>query len=268
MDHHVHTSRCRHAEGNAEDYVRVAIDKGLALIGFNEHFPMRYLPGTIPVEEYAMELEEFPEYIAELNMLKKKYEGRIDILISTEVDYYKPALDVIKKNLEPFIGEFDYLYGSVHLVDDWAVDDQRFLDKFDEYDINDVWIKYYDSIIDMVNTGIFDVVGHLDLPKKYEKVPTRNLDEKIVEVLAAAKSNRMVIELNTAGLRKPIKEIYPSRHILEMAYEHGIEVTLGSDAHAPEEVAFDFQNAIALLKSIGYESIVSFKGRERHSIRL
>ncbi|MFX0103039.1 MAG: histidinol-phosphatase HisJ [Candidatus Hodarchaeota archaeon] len=268
MDHHIHTSRCHHAEGNAEDYIIVAIKKGMKFIGFNEHFPMRYLPDAIPVEEYAMELDEFPEYIAELKQLRKKYKDQIDILISTEVDYFEPALGVIKGNLKPFLDDFDYLYGSVHVVDDWAVDDNRFLERFNEYDINDVWARYYDSVIEMVNTGLFDVVGHLDLPKKYEKIPTKDLDHKLLEVLAAIKSNRMLIELNTAGLRKPIKEIYPSRHILELCHEKGIEVTLGSDAHAPDEVGYDFPNAIALLKSIGYDSIVSFKKRERHSIKL
>ncbi|MHA1847366.1 MAG: histidinol-phosphatase, partial [Promethearchaeota archaeon] len=215
MDHHVHTFRCHHATGHEEDYVKVAIQKGLPFIGFNDHFPMRYLPKTIPVEKYAMELNEFPDYITELKRLRKKYDGKIDIKISTEVDFHAPSIDTIKEWLNPFLDDFDYIYGSVHVVDDWAVDDHVFSEKWEEYDNNKVYEIYYENNIKMVKTGIFNVVGHMDLPKKYNHFPSKNIDPLISKFLDEVKKADAVVELNTAGLRKPVKEMYPSEHILK-----------------------------------------------------
>ena len=130
------------------------------------------------------------------------------------------------------------------------------------------WINNGMNIINMVNTGLFNIVGHLDLPKKFMKAPTKNIDDIVWSVLRAIKNQGMAIELNTAGLRKPVKEIYPSKRILEMCYQLKIPLTLGSDAHDPEEVAYAFPPSIDLLKSIGYKEIITFKKRKPFKIEL
>ena len=270
MDHHVHTKLCRHAEGVAEDYVKSAIQKGLSIIGFNEHFPMRYLPDTIPVEEYAMEYEEFPGYIKELKRLREKYAGQIQVKIATEVDYYVPAIDEIKTLLEPFMDDLDYLYGSVHVVDDWAVDDSRFEQHWMAAENDVVYAKYYKNIKSMAQTRIFDVVGHLDLPKKYEHYPSgdRSVLLSLERALNAIADSNMVIEVNTAGLRKPVKELYPSETILKDILNRGIKITLGSDAHHPDEVGYEFDGVIAQLKALGFKTIETFRRRVRTSIEI
>ncbi|MHA1679891.1 MAG: histidinol-phosphatase HisJ [Promethearchaeota archaeon] len=268
MDHHVHTYRCNHATGTEEEYILAAIEKGLDFIGFNEHFPMRYLPETIPVEDYAMELDEFPGFIETLRALQVKYDGQIAIKIGAEVDYFQPAWKAIQDTIHPFLDVFDYLYGSVHVIDDWAVDDDRFEDKWAKVDNDLVWKKYYEANLSMVQTGFFDVVGHMDLPKKYKHFPTRSLDDLIIPLLQAIKTQDMLVEVNTAGLRKPVKEIYPSKHVLELCREHGVKLTLGSDAHAPGEVGYAFKEVIKILKDVGFDRIFTLTKRKMKAIEL
>ncbi|MHA1368525.1 MAG: histidinol-phosphatase [Promethearchaeota archaeon] len=268
MDHHIHTFRCRHAIGTSGDYVRSAIKKGMAIVGISDHFPMRYLPKTIPVDEYAMEREEFGDYINELKDLRERYKDEIEVCIGTEVDFYLPEISTIKEWLTPYLGDLDYIYGSVHVVDDWPVDDSRFLENYQRVGINNVWIKYFENLLDMVKSGMFDIVGHFDIPKKYKNLPTIDMTDRIEVILDEIKESGMVMELNTAGARKPINEFYPSKRILKMAFEKGVQVTLGSDAHDPDEVGYAFPEAINLLKEIGYDSIVSFKNHKKYPISI
>jgi histidinol-phosphatase (PHP family) len=268
IDLHTHTYRCHHAKGTSEDIVKAAIQKGMKAIGINDHFPMRYLPAPIPVQDYAMELSEVPDHIKEIKQVREKYKGKIDVLIGSEVDFYDPAIDTIKQSLEPYMDDFDYLYGSVHTVLGFPVDDDKFLRKWDEQGVDPVFVAYYQELAKMASTRLFDVVGHIDLPKKYKKIPSGNLDARIGTALDAIKAAGMAIEINTAGLRKPIGEIYPSQHILEMVFNKNIKITLGSDAHDPAEVAYCFDKAVDLAKRAGFSSIVSFKRRRPTSFRL
>ncbi len=267
-DHHVHTSMCHHAEGTPREYVESAIKQGLCSIGFNDHFPMRYLPKTIPVECYAMELDEFPGYLATVKALRDQFSGSIDVKVAAEVDYYEPRKDDIYKQLEPFLKEFDYVYGSVHVVEDWAVDDERFLKRWNERGENAVYSDYYEAIRLMAREKKFDVVGHFDLPKKYLKFPTKDMNDAIAAALDAIKNARMVVEVNTAGLRKPVKEIYPSEAILVQCLDRDIPVTLGSDAHAPAEVGYAFRETLSLLARLGFTSLTTFEVRKRRDIPL
>jgi histidinol-phosphatase (PHP family) len=268
VDLHTHTYRCHHAKGTAEDMVKSAIQKGLKAIGINDHFPMRYLPAPIPAQDYAMELSEFPDHLNDIKQVREKYKDKIDVLIGSEVDFYEPAIDTIKQSLEPYMDDFDYMYGSVHAVLGFPVDDDKFLRKWDEQGVDPVFVAYYQELAKMANTRMFDAVGHIDLPKKFKKSPTGNLDPLIGKALDVVKAAGMVVEINTAGLRKPIGEIYPSPHILDMVLDRKIKITLGSDAHDPAEVGYAFDKAIDLAKRAGFSSIVSFKKRRPTSIRL
>ncbi len=268
VDLHVHTYRCHHARGTAEDMVKSAIQRGLKAIGINDHFPMRYLPAPIPAQDYAMDLSEFPDHMKDIKQVREKYKGKIDVLIGSEVDFYEPAIDTIKQSLEPYMDDFDYLYGSVHTVLGFPVDDDKFLRKWDEQSVDSVFVAYYQELAKMANTRLFDVVGHIDLPKKFNKIPSGNLDARIGDTLDAIKSASMALEINTAGLRKPIGEIYPSRHILEMVFDKHIEITIGSDAHDPSEVGHSFDKGIDMAKQVGFSSIVTFKKRRQNSLPL
>jgi histidinol-phosphatase (PHP family) len=113
----------------------------------------------------------------------------------------------------------------------------------------------------MVQSGKFNIIGHFDLPKKFGYYPSSmdKINKLILEVFSVASEKNMVIELNTSGLRKPVKEIYPSLEILKLARKCNLMITLGSDSHAPSEVAANFADAVNLAKSAGYTHICSFE---------
>jgi histidinol-phosphatase (PHP family) len=116
----------------------------------------------------------------------------------------------------------------------------------------------------MVESGRFDIIGHFDLPKKFGYYPSsmEKIGKMVKNIFKVAAKNKMAIEINTAGLRKPVKEMYPSLEILKMANEAGVLLTLGSDSHSPNEIAANFAEAVQLAKSAGYDKICSFNQRK------
>ncbi|MHA1376838.1 MAG: histidinol-phosphatase HisJ [Candidatus Helarchaeota archaeon] len=275
IDYHIHTKLCRHGVGELEDFVKAAIDKGLVEIGFNEHFPQEFilegLPkkyhNLIPIKEYAMPMNEFPDYVKKVLKLKEQHKDQISIKLGTEFDFLERKADFIKKEIEKY--PFDYVFGSVHQIyfagKPFAFDDSRFLKFYDEYDIDDCYRLYFTTLEDAINSKLFDVVSHLDLIKKYGFRPKNQVkyESLINQVLTSLKKNKLVMELNTAGDRKKIKEFYPEDFILRKAFERGIEITLGSDSHKPSEVAYKFDEAIKKLKAIGFDYIIRFTMRKK-----
>jgi len=148
-------------------------------------------------------------------------------------------------------------------VDDCAIDDERVRQKLlQKYEIFEIYSLYFIEIKKAIQSGLFDIIAHLDLPKKYGDLPKRSISEQIDEVIEALAKNKVCIEFNTGGFRKPIKEQYPSLKILEACYENDIQVTLGSDSHRPDEVGWEIDRALKMLQEIGYTQIVGFENRK------
>lgn len=275
IDYHIHSKLCRHAEGDLEEYVKSAIQKGLIEIGFCEHFPQEFLIEDlpeeyhylIPIETYAMTMEEFPDYIKQVLRLKKEYNDEISIKLGTEFDFLKEKTNFISQEIKKY--PFDYTFGSIHQIyfdeKPFAFDDNLFLYLYDEYDIDDCYETYFTTLKDVIDSKLFDVVSHLDLIKKFGFRPKNLTKYKsiITHILTIIQEKDLVIELNTAGARKKVGEFYPEDFILRMAYEKGIEVVLGSDAHKPDEVGFLFYEAMKKLKEIGFEYIIRFSERKK-----
>jgi len=193
--------------------------------------------------------------------LRERYKNDIKILLGYEVDYLKGYMDerVLKS-------EVDYLIGSVHFIGKWGFDNPEFNHEYKKRDIDKIWQEYFDAIEAMAKTGYFNIVGHLDLIKIFKFMPKRDIRLIAQNALKAIKKSNMVIELNSAGLRKPIKEIYPSPLLLEMAYELDIPITFSSDAHAIGQIGFKYNEVINLAKEIGYSKAVTFEQREAQLI--
>jgi histidinol-phosphatase (PHP family) len=255
IDLHNHTTRCNHAEGTIDEYIRRAIELGIDIYGFSEHAPMHF------DSHYRLGFNEMEAYKTDVLKAKEKYKNNISILLGYEVDYLKGHME--KAVLE---AEVDYLIGSVHFLDTWGFDNPEFIGGWKERDINDIWQEYFDAIEAMANTKYFDIVGHFDLIKVFKFMPTKDIRVLAKNALLAIKKSGMVLELNGAGLRKPIKEIYPSQMLLEVAYEMNIPITFSSDAHAVEQVGFGYHETTALARKIGYTQAVTFKQREQQLI--
>jgi histidinol-phosphatase (PHP family) len=134
--------------------------------------------------------------------------------------------------------------------------------------VDEVWAEYYDRLTRAAASGLFEIIGHTDLPKKFGHRPTRDISPLVERFLEAAKATDTAIELNTAGLRKDCREIYPSRQILNLARAKGVAITFGSDAHAPGEVGADFGGALELAKAAGYTQSRRFEGRKKRDVPL
>ena len=252
IDLHNHTTRCNHAEGTIDAYLERAIDLGIDIYGFSEHAPMDF------DEKYRLAFEEMEAYRADVLDAKERYADQIEILLGYEVDWLPGHMDerVLKADV-------DYLIGSVHFIDKWGFDNPEFLSGWKEKDIDEIWKAYFEATEAMANSGLFDVVGHLDLIKVFKYLPREDTRILAKDALRAIKRSGMVLELNTAGLRKPIGEIYPSRALLEAAYELDIPITFSSDAHSPKQVGLGYEEATELARDVGYTKAVTFKGRDK-----
>ena len=277
-DWHTHNSLCKHAVGTIEDYVKKAIELNLNVIGVSDHFPYEYLSSEIPsledipYEGYAMPTNNLESYILQLDELKEKYMNQIHIRTAFEIDFFKHQDHILNKYLKGYLNKLDYILGSVHVLFGkagvFAFDDGRFLNKYKEYDGNDeIYMEYYDSLQVMINSPTFelDIVTHFDLPKKFDKrIEDKDMIMgKVNGTLELVKKHDLTIEINTSGLRKKVKEQYPHIDIIKKIFELGIPILLGSDAHKPEDVAYEFKNIAKMLKNIGFNQFAHFEKRKR-----
>jgi len=163
--------------------------------------------------------------------------------------------------------DVDYLIGSVHFIEGWGFDNPEFIGRYEDQNIDEIWQKYFDTIEDMANSKLFDIVGHLDLIKVFKFMPNKNINEMAKGALEAIKEADMTLELNVAGYRKPIGEAYPSPSLLKQAYELGIPITFASDAHKPEQVSMFNDEVIKMARDIGYTECAVYRNRKREFIK-
>jgi len=255
IDLHNHTVRCNHAIGSMEEYIKRAIELKIDIYGFSEHAPMEF------DKHYRLSFDDMRDYEDDVIRLREKYKNSIKILLGYEVDYLKGYIDnrVLNANV-------DYFIGSIHFLDKWGFDNPEFIGGWESRDIDDIWQEYFDAIRDMAKSGYFDIVGHLDLIKLFKYMPKKDIGVIAKEALREIKRSGMVIELNSAGLRKPTKEIYPSKTLLGMAYELDIPITFSSDAHAIEQVGFGYDEVKKMAKEIGYTKVVTFEQRDKQLV--
>jgi len=255
IDLHNHTTRCNHAEGTVDEYIQRAIELGIDIYGFSEHAPMDFDP------HYRLGFHEMQAYVEEIKSAKVRYKDKIKILLGYEVDYLPNHMDE-----RVLSAKVDYLIGSVHFIDKWSFDNPEFIGGWKKKNIDDIWKAYFEATEAMVNSGKFDIVGHLDLIKVFKYLPKQDVRVLAKEVLLAIKKSNMVLELNAAGLRKPIGEIYPSLSLLEEAYALDIPITFGSDAHSVTQVGYAYEEVIALAKKVGYTKAVTFQDRDKEMV--
>ncbi|MFA7084115.1 MAG: histidinol-phosphatase [Arcobacteraceae bacterium] len=256
IDLHNHTHFCNHATGTMREYVLKAIEKKIDVFGFSEHAPMDF------EKHYRLPLEKVVCYENEVKNLKKEFENSIEIVLGYEVDFMQniPMLDSILN------AKVDFLIGSVHFLDGWGFDNPEFIGKYENQNIDTIWQTYFDCIESMAKSNLFDIVGHLDLIKIFKFMPKKEIKILASNAIKAIKQSNMAVEINTAGFRKPIKEQYPSRELLELCYEWDIPITFGSDAHAVDQVGYGYEEGVALVREIGYTKCLTFKNRERMQV--
>jgi histidinol-phosphatase (PHP family) len=255
-DYHMHTPLCRHAVGRPVELAAQAVRLGLPEIGFSDHSPMP----RDDFDDWRMLAGELDQYVAEVEQARREF-PQLTIRLALEVDFL-PGLEGWIRELASR-HPWDYLIGSVHYVsEDWAIDNPHQLSRWKDRDPLEVWTKYFDRLTMAAESRLFDIIGHADLCKKFCFHPSEDCTPMFRRFLEAVRRNGGAIELNTSGLRKDCREIYPSPAIVRLAAETGVPITFGSDAHAPGEVAMNFAEAIQLARSAGYTHYRRFRQRQ------
>ena len=258
----MHTPLCRHAVGDPGLYAAHALKVGLSEIGFSDHSPMM----RDDFDDWRMRLDQLDTYVAMVEEARRVHPALV-IKLALEVDYIPGHEDWIRQLAARH--PWDYFIGSVHYISDsWDIDNPKKLSQWRERDPFEVWSAYFERLTRAAESGLFHIIGHADLAKKFCFYPAKDCTPLFTVFLEAARASGTAIELNTAGLRKECKEIYPSRRILELAREMEVPITFGSDAHAPEEVGMNFSEAVQLARAVGYTHCRTFSQRQGIDVQL
>jgi histidinol-phosphatase (PHP family) len=254
-DYHMHTPLCGHAAGAPREYVLAAQKAGLEEIGFSDHNPM-----PTQFDDWRMAPNQLFEYVGLVDEARREF-PQYPIRLGLEVDFipgYEAHVQWLAEQ-----AEWDYFIGAVHYVTpEWDIDNPKHLKRWTEQPVEEIWRAYFAAYTKMVESCLFDFLAHPDLVKKFGHRPTGDLTRFYREMLDAASEAGAVLEVSTAGLRKDAKEIYPSRDFLEAAFVRHIPIVINSDAHAPEEVAYEFDRAYKLVRDVGYTEVMRFEGRK------
>lgn len=258
-DFHVHSSFSSDSTESTEAQISAALSAGLKMICITEHMDMDYPDGEFMLDT--------PSYKAELLRLKELYADKLEVLYGVELglmDYLAPRL------YEYAAEDFDFIIGSSHLVDNI---DPYYPGYFDKLGDREGILRYFESILANISAfDDFDVYGHLDYVVRYSGAKTYApseyfdlLDEILKKLIAMGKG----IELNTAGLKYGLGWAHPHPKVLRRYRELGGEIiTVGSDAHCAEHVAYDFKKAAEILTAAGFEYYTVFRSRKPEFIRI
>lgn len=245
---------------NAARYREAAQEAGVAELGASEHiyrFSESLEIWDNPLwREFAS--DDVDEYCAFVR-------GETDLRLGIEADFVPGREDRVASFLEA--RDWDYVVGSIHFLGDaGALDEERFDVWSSGMGPEKVWSTYFTWLGELARTGSYDILAHPDLVKHWGgRRPAPEGDLRRYYELAAdgLAESKIAVEVSTAGLRKPVGELYPSREFLEMALEAGCPVALSSDAHRPEDVAAGYDQALEFLDSLGVTELAVFEGRRR-----
>lgn len=253
-DSHLHTPLCRHAEGHPREYAQAALERGLSSITFTDHSPM---PAWYDAS-WRMRLDQLDEYIGMVQAVQQEYAGRLEIGLGLEADFHPGTERFVERVLARH--DWDYVIGSVHYIGAWGFDNPEYASEYEQRDLGQLYRHYYALVEGAARSGLFDSVGHLDLPKKFaQRDPDERAALRVLDVVAGL---GLSLDYNTAGLRRPVAEAYPSPSLLHAAAERGIAFVTGSDAHRPAEVGAELDGAVAQIAAAGGRT-VTYRGRVR-----
>jgi histidinol-phosphatase (PHP family) len=265
-EYHVHTERCGHAGGAMRAYVESALARGLTEIAFTDHVPLYFLPGDDPDPGIAMTRGELPGYVEEVAALREEFAGRIEVLLGLEADYAEGHEAALVEILAAH--DWDVVLGSVHWVKgDW-IDAPHSGARHAREGTGALWTEYYRLLAKAAASGLFDVLTHFDLPKKFgHRMPPEAAAAERAAV-DAARAAGVAVEVSSAGLRKTVAEEYPSPPLLTRLVAAGVPIVFSSDAHAPAEVAWGRDRTEAAAIAAGAREHLSFRKRERRRYAL
>lgn len=262
-DYHTHTPLCLHAEGKPEQYVARAIELGLTQYGIADHAPMP--PEQEPYDNWRMRCADAPAYREWIARARAAAVGsNLSILTGLECDWLPGIAPWVRQLRQEFA--CDYLIGSVHyLRHGESVDDSVYANRTITDSTEQDWELYWQAVTDMIESDLFDIVGHIDLVKIWKRVPKGTLSHYYAPALNALEDSGMAVEINTAGWHKHCAEQYPSCEFLCELLKRRIPIVINSDAHSPAHLSRDWSQAVDLLQELTNGKLQQFKIPAAHN---
>src|SRR3954451_1460314 len=261
QDEPEHTADEAFTAANAERYLEVASERGVEALGVSEH---------VHRFRQALDVWQHPFWRSsardDLDAYCEFVRTETSVALGIEADFVPGAEDRLATLLEA--RDWDYVIGSIHFLRDAAIDMRGDWDIWRGADPDKVWRRYFETLGEAARSGMFDVLAHPDLVKVWgSAAPVPERDPRFYYELAmdGIAESEVAIEVSTAGLRKPVSEIYPARAFLEMCVEAGRPVALSSDAHTPNQLGYEYERAMEMLSDLGVTEIAVF---ERRGLRL
>jgi histidinol-phosphatase (PHP family) len=266
-DYHLHlraddldaTAAEHFTSANVDRYRAVASERGIAELGVSEH--VYRFTQVLDVWQHPFwrmnardDLDEYCGFVRE----------QTDLRLGIEADFVPGGEDRMANLLQA--RDFDYVVGSVHFMRDGAVDMDDYSVWQSGRSVEEIWRRYFQMIGEAARSGLFDVLAHPDLVKFWgaeRPLPEGDLRRYYEPAIEAIAESGIAVELSTAGLRKRAGEMYPAPAFLEMCVQAGAHVALSSDAHRPEDVGADYEQALELLERLGVHELCVFDRRVR-----
>ena len=258
VDYHMHlrnpAEEVEHTLGAVELFLETAAERGVDEIGFAEH--VYYFRQTFEVWDLQYQIERCVyDLDAYCNVVLDAKQRGLPVKLGLEVDYVGARQQRLAELIAGY--PWDYLLGSVHYIGELSVDGEEPL-LLDAVGVEEAWRLYFETLAAAARSGLFDSLSHPDLVKIFGP---RAASFDYGPVVAAIADSGVAVEVSTAGLRKPVRELYPHPEFLARCRAQGIPVTLASDAHSPDVVGRDFDRALELLRAAGYETLTVFEQR-------
>jgi len=270
-DYHMHLENGSMTVEYIKQFVDAALARGVDEIGISEHG--HHFREYWPIMQHIAEGEDaFPEIV---NWMKNDFAQSVDdyidvvlqakamglpVKLGIELDYVPGMEEKIARFTES--RPWDYVLGSVHFLGKWGIDLSPELG-WPGRDVDAVYEEYLATLQMAARSGLFDVITHPDLVKIFCHRPSKSIIDLYHETAQAMADGGVCCEVSAAGLRKPVREIYPVSELLLACQERQVPITFSSDAHWPEDAGLNVDKAVAFAKQCGYEELAVFSGRRR-----
>ncbi len=238
------------------DICQRAVDKGIGEIAITDHADyIEYKPGD--------EFYNPAGYFEALEQVREQFDGQLTIRAGVEIGEPHRFADRVDQLLDTY--SYDFVIGSLHWVGDRLILSS---DYFEGRDIEDVYRPYFEEMLKMVSVGRFDIVGHIDVGKRYGfdvqgSYDVTPYEEELREIYRVLVQRGKGIEINQGSVRRKVQEPAPNAVGLQWYREEGGEIlTLGSDGHQTDAVGYCLETAIDMAKSVGFTGVTGYQARE------
>lgn len=263
LDYHVHSDFSIDCETPMAESCRAAIVAGVTEIAFTDH--LDHEPADPGFGYYRPDA-----YLDAIETVREQFADQLTVLAGVEVDFNERIAPRVERFIDRYGARYDFIIGSVHYTDSGELIFPRY---FRGRDLDDIFLPYYRQVKLAVETGWFDTIGHLDLPKRYAPAATHGTYDPMVyrswlePIFASLIEHGVSFEINTSGLRQTPKTSMPGPAVVGWYVAAGGQlITTGSDSHVAETIGAGLPETLAMLELCGIPSVSAFRGRQRRQV--